>query len=44
MRNVTRFALMLVALLAGVTGCAKYPVVLNASTPAPTVTTQAPAR
>jgi len=37
-------AVMLGALLAGAAGCAKYPVVLNASAPAPTVATQAPGK
>jgi hypothetical protein len=36
--------LALVALLAGFTACAKYPVVVNASVPAPTAATPAPAR
>jgi hypothetical protein len=44
MPKATLFVLMLVAFLVGVAGCAKYPVVLNASAPAPTVTTQAPAK
>jgi hypothetical protein len=36
--------LTLVAVLVGVTACAKYPVVVNASAPAPTAATQAPTR
>ncbi len=43
MSKATLFVL-LVALLVGVNGCAKYPVVLNASAPAPTMATQAPAK
>ena len=40
----TMLVLTLVALLAGFTACAKYPVVVKASAPAPTAATQAPAR
>ncbi len=36
--------LTLVAVLVGVAACAKYPVVVNASAPAPTAATQAPTR
>jgi hypothetical protein len=44
MPKATMFVLTLIALLVGVTACAKYPVVVNASAPAPTAATQAPAR
>ena len=44
MTKPTLCALMVVALLVGVTGCAKYPVVVNASASAPTASTQAPAQ
>ena len=44
MLTSTMRVLTLIALLAGFTACAKYPVVLNASAPAPTAATQAPTR
>jgi len=44
MTKATLFVLTLVTVLVGVTGCAKYPVVLNASAPAPTASTQAPVK
>jgi hypothetical protein len=44
MPKVTMFVLTLIALLVGFTGCAKYPVVVNASAPAPTAATEAPTR
>jgi hypothetical protein len=44
MLSRTMRVLTLLALLAGFTACAKYPVVVNASAPAPTATTSAPAR
>jgi hypothetical protein len=36
--------LTLVAVLVGLTACAKYPVLVNASAPAPSAATQAPTR
>jgi hypothetical protein len=44
MPKATMLVLALIALLIGFTACAKYPVVVNASTPAPTAATQVPAR
>lgn len=44
MLKTTMRVLTLIALLAGCTACAKYPVVVGASAPAPTAATQAPAR
>jgi hypothetical protein len=44
MLKTTIRVLTLIALLAGLTACAKYPVVVNASAPAPTAATSAPAR
>jgi hypothetical protein len=44
MLKTTMRVLTLIALLAGLTACAKYPVVVNASAPAPTAATSAPAR
>jgi len=44
MAKLTMLVLALVAVLVGFTACAKYPVVLNASAPAPTAATQVPAR
>jgi hypothetical protein len=44
MRRSTMMALALIALLVGLSACAKYPVVVNASTPPPTASTQTPAR
>jgi hypothetical protein len=43
MPKAMMLVLTLIALL-GFTACAKYPVVVNASTPAPTAATQVPAR
>jgi hypothetical protein len=44
MPKPTLLVLTLIALLVGFTACAKYPVVLNASAPAPTAATQTPSR
>jgi hypothetical protein len=44
MPKPTLLVLTLIALLVGFTACAKYPVVLNASGPAPTAATQTPSR
>jgi hypothetical protein len=44
MTKATMFVLTLIALLVGVTGCAKYPVVVNASASAPAPATHAPAQ
>jgi hypothetical protein len=44
MPKLTMLVLALVAVLVGFTACAKYPVVLNASSPAPTASTQVPSR
>lgn len=44
MSKATMFVLTLIALLVGVTGCAKYPVVATVSAPAPTAATHAPAQ
>ena len=44
MAKVTMFVVTLIMLLAGVTGCAKYPVVATASAPAPMAATEAPVR
>jgi hypothetical protein len=44
MLKSTMRVLTVIALLGGFAACAKYPVVINASAPAPTAATQAPAR
>jgi hypothetical protein len=44
MSKPTLLVLTLIALLVGFTACAKYPVVVNASAPAPIAGTPAPAR
>ena len=46
MTKATMLALTLIAVLFGLTACAKYPVVVNASAPAPapTAASQVPAR
>jgi len=44
MPKATMFVLTLIALVVGVAACAKYPVVVNASAPAPTAATYAPAK
>jgi len=44
MLKPTMRVLTLIALLAGFTACAKYPVVVNVSAPTPTAATPAPAR
>lgn len=43
MPKTTMLVLTLIALL-GFTACAKYPVVVDVSTPSPTAATQVPAR
>ena len=40
----TMLVLALMAVLAGLTACAKYPVVVNHSSPAPTAAMPAPTR
>jgi hypothetical protein len=40
----TLFALALIAVLVGFAACAKYPMVVNASAPAPTAAAPAPTR
>ena len=44
MLKTTMRVLTLIALLAGFTACAKYPVVVNASAPTPSAATSAPTR
>jgi len=44
MLRSTLRVLTVIALLVGFTACAKYPVVVNASAPAPTAATHTPAR
>lgn len=44
MRRSTMLALTLIALLAGLTACAKYPVMVDGSVPSPTAATQPPTR
>jgi hypothetical protein len=44
MLKSTMRVLMATALLVGFTACAKYPMVVNASSPAPTAATQPPTR
>ena len=44
MRKLTLTMLGLMALLVGFTACAKYPVVTQASAPAPTATMSTPTR
>ena len=42
MSRLTMTTLTLIALLFGFTACAKYPVLVNTSAPAPGATSQAP--
>jgi hypothetical protein len=44
MQRLTLTMLTLMALLVGFTACAKYPVVVQGSAPAPTAATQPPTR
>jgi hypothetical protein len=44
MPKTTILALIVTALLVGFTACAKYPVVVRGSAPAPTAATPAPVR